>query len=224
MCIYIFYTYICACGHACTYLACICIYIYTIHICSCSYIPLAQVREDASVGGHADLQSVVLAEPAQANAPLPVQAGQALQPSTEIVLASNAGSPSSVPPAQQTPSPTTPASGPPTPSSSKESLPTPPPTMGPGKQMGSPLATPSPKQAVEQISRDAAKKRLSRLFAPRVDGSYAVDAEVAKLWKDPKEQTALIDEFIALGYCKARLDGPYILLNVTNPEPFIKPA
>ena len=85
-------------------------------------------------------------------------------------------------PGQQTPTPTTPASNT---SSNPDS-----------KQV------PSPQQAVEVITRAAAKKRLSRLFAPRVDGTYAVDPEVAKLWADTKQQTALIDEFISLGYCK----------------------
>ena len=103
-----------------------------------------------------------------------VPAGAASEPPATPVR-SNA----SLPPAQQTPSPTTPAS---TASSNPEPV--------------------TPQQAVESITRAAAKKRLARLFAPRVDGTYAVDPQVAKLWCDTKQQNGLIDEFIALGYCK----------------------
>ena len=54
----------------------------------------------------------------------------------------------------------------------------------------------------EDISRKSVKKRMARLFAPRVDGSYLVPEELVKQYKDLSLREALVDDFIASGLVK----------------------
>ena len=65
----------------------------------------------------------------------------------------------------------------------------------------------TPNQAIDakafagEISKDAAKKRLTRFFAPRKDGSYLVPTNIVEMWKDQSKRDELIEEF-----AKAKLD------------------
>ena len=67
----------------------------------------------------------------------------------------------------------------------------------------------------EELDRKTVKKRLSRLFAPRVDGSFLVPPELLQQYKDLAQREQLIDEFINSGLDKdwagegcAYLDSP----------------
>ena len=58
------------------------------------------------------------------------------------------------------------------------------------------------------ITRANVKKRLARLFRPRVDGSHLVPEELVQQYKDLDKREALIDDFIKSGLQK---DGVELL-------------
>ena len=53
------------------------------------------------------------------------------------------------------------------------------------------------------VSREAARKRLVRLFTPRSNGTYAVDDSLVNLWKDLKNRDEMLEEFAKSGFDKA---------------------
>ena len=67
----------------------------------------------------------------------------------------------------------------------------------------------------EELDRKTVKKRLSRLFAPRVDGTFLVPAELVEQYKDLGRRDQLVDDFIKTGLdkdwageCCAYVDSP----------------
>ena len=54
----------------------------------------------------------------------------------------------------------------------------------------------------EDLNRKAVKKRLARMFAPRVDGTYLVPEELVQQYKDLSLREGLVDDFIASGLSK----------------------
>ena len=59
-------------------------------------------------------------------------------------------------------------------------------------------ATSAAHQMVNSLKRDTAKKRLSRFFAPRSDGSFLVDKALVQMYNDPKQKEDLISEFLKM--------------------------
>ncbi|CAE7717972.1 unnamed protein product [Symbiodinium sp. CCMP2592] len=56
--------------------------------------------------------------------------------------------------------------------------------------------------AASEVSLKSVRKRMSRLFAPRVDGSYLVPPELVEQYKNPNQRQALEQEFLKAGLDK----------------------
>ena len=56
--------------------------------------------------------------------------------------------------------------------------------------------------AKEDVTRVNVKKRLARLFRPRVDGTLLVPPELMEQYKDLEKRESLVDDFIQSGLAK----------------------
>ena len=55
-----------------------------------------------------------------------------------------------------------------------------------------------------QVSMSSVKKRMSRLFSPRVDGTFLVPKELVDQYKDLSQRAELEKEFLKAGLDKDR--------------------
>ena len=58
-------------------------------------------------------------------------------------------------------------------------------------------------EAANGVTKANVRKRLNRLFAPRVDGSYQVPESLALAWKDDANKDQMIQDYIDTGLSKA---------------------